>query len=400
MKDFHKGIRRLATVAIGLVFFCAGSLKLMDPVGAGLVMDEYFKFFHAAWLEPAAKAAGVAMALLETLVGAALLAGVWRKVTARITMAMMAFFTILTLILAIFNPQMDCGCFGEAIHLSHLATFLKNVVLCILCALAFLPSKEVTPTRKSKAGAFILTSLAVFGLCIYELGNLPLIDFTEFAPGASLVDNEEDEDADSGIDLSADKDSRSEVMVIYEKDGKEGAFSLDNLPDSTWTFVRVDQIERAYADYEESRPSIFLADHNGEYRNEILNEGNVMVISVYDNSRFGSDDIRKAEKFMENAMAAGFRPVFVSRERVDELDEAFTSDYKKIITLNRSNGGATFISDGEIIKKWKASGRPDAEELVKLTEQNPMEVMVKATSKGRIWYEGFNIYTLALLLLL
>ena len=37
-------------VILGMVLLVAGLLKLMDPVGAGLVMDEYFNFFHLGFL--------------------------------------------------------------------------------------------------------------------------------------------------------------------------------------------------------------------------------------------------------------------------------------------------------------------------------------------------------------
>ena len=75
-----KAVRRICAFIIGLVFFIAGFLKLMDPVGAGLVVEEYFKYLHLSFMMPLAKAAGVGMALLETLLGAALLAGVWPRI--------------------------------------------------------------------------------------------------------------------------------------------------------------------------------------------------------------------------------------------------------------------------------------------------------------------------------
>ena len=75
MKGFHLGLRRLCSILLGLVFFIAGMLKLMDPVGAGLVVEEYFEFFHLGWLAFASKWLAVILALVETLTGAALIAG-------------------------------------------------------------------------------------------------------------------------------------------------------------------------------------------------------------------------------------------------------------------------------------------------------------------------------------
>ena len=44
-----RGFKRICALAVGFVLFIAGLLKLMDPVGAGLQMDAYFKFLHLAF---------------------------------------------------------------------------------------------------------------------------------------------------------------------------------------------------------------------------------------------------------------------------------------------------------------------------------------------------------------
>lgn len=397
MKGFHKGIRRFCTILAGLVFFGAGMLKLMDPVGAGLVVDEYFKFFHTPWLGFASKGVGVVMALIETLTGAALLAGVWRKTVALITSVLTLGFTILTLILVIYNPEMDCGCFGEAIHLTHLQTFLKNIALCAVCAIAFLPFKDFGETRKAKTVAFSIVAASVLVFTAYELVSLPFIDFSEFAPGTELADDEDDEDADNGLTLNADSDTREEYYVIYEKNGQEGAFTLDNLPDSTWTFVRAEMIGRSISDYNGSTPLLYISDNDGEYHNEILTEGKVMVLSIHDAKRYKSYD--KAEKFLAEAREAGFNAIVVSRQPLLELD-SYMSDYKKVITLNRSNGGATFLDNGEVIRKWPARSLPDSEALQKAINKNSAEMMVSSTARGRISFQGFVLYSLAILLIL
>ena len=43
-------LRRLCAFLIGVVFLLAGIFKLLDPVGAGLVMEGYFRFFHVTFL--------------------------------------------------------------------------------------------------------------------------------------------------------------------------------------------------------------------------------------------------------------------------------------------------------------------------------------------------------------
>ena len=119
MKQFIEKLRRFCAFVTGVVFFISGILKILESVGAGLVIKEYLEFFHIGFLGFAAKGLGTAFALTETIIGAALITGVWRKATAYAAMALQGFFTFLTLALVIFNPEMDCGCFGEAIHMTH-----------------------------------------------------------------------------------------------------------------------------------------------------------------------------------------------------------------------------------------------------------------------------------------
>ena len=115
-------LKRFCGFITGFVFFIGGILKLMDPAGTGLIMGEYMDFLHLKFLGFAAKPLGTAFALAETVIGTALITGVWRKTAGVAAMAFQGFFTLLTLALVIFNPQMDCGCFGEAIHLTHMQT--------------------------------------------------------------------------------------------------------------------------------------------------------------------------------------------------------------------------------------------------------------------------------------
>ena len=139
MKKAHHRIRRFCAILIGLVFLASGLLKLLDPVGTGLIVSEYLKFFRMNFLQGAAKGLGMVLSIVEAGTGAALVSGVFRKATAIITSALILFFTIITLILWIANPVMDCGCFGEAIHLTHGETLLKNVALIALALVAFIP---------------------------------------------------------------------------------------------------------------------------------------------------------------------------------------------------------------------------------------------------------------------
>ena len=408
---FFFRLRRLCAFIIGVVFLIAGIFKLLDPVGAGLVMEGYFRFFHVTFLLPAAKVTAVVFALAEAILGAAMISGVWRKQVAIITSAMIVFFTVLTLFLAIFNPVSltDCGCFGEVIHLTNFQTFLKNLVLLAMAMVAFLPFKHFGKNRKRKYVSFGIASASIILFTIYSLTTIPLVDYTEFTPGSELLasvgEDDEDEDA-SGYYRST---------IIYEKNGQEGAFDLDNLPDSTWTYVRTETIFINGTDIEDNRPSLSFTDSSGNYQDEKAIHGNVLAVSVYDPSKANGAFWAKIADVLDGAKTAGFTPLLLvssSKEQFERLPaimpevysrlagSTYSADRKALVTLNRSNGGATWFNDGQLIRKYSHCRIPSGETMLEMTGDDPTEEMLHSSTKNRLHFQGFILYLFAILLIL
>ncbi len=395
MKKGYNIFRRFCAFLLGSVFLVSGILKLMDPVGAEFVMKSYFAFLHIGFMDFSAKFFGVAFALAEAVLGAALMSGVWRKVVGICVVALTTFFTLLTLILLIFNPSMDCGCFGEALHLTHLQTFVKNLILCALCCGAFIPMRELDRPVKVKYVSFALAAVSLACLLVYSLIALPLKDYTAFKPGAVL---QAAADGESG--------EFAEPEFVYEKDGVTRAFPLNDLPDSSWTFVDSRISQEGFA----AGAVLSLTDAEGEYCDTTATQGNVLVISAY--RKLGSGRIEGIENLVRDARELGFSPiVLVPSEDVlpvpseDVLPEKFEgalrfSDFKTIATLNRSNGGVTWISDGQIVRKWSYTLRPSREKLEELLAGEPASLALETASMGSLALQGFLLYVFAVLLLL
>ena len=111
--------RKISAIMVGLVFLASGLLKIMDPVGTGLIVSEYFRLVGLSISLGLAKAFGAVLSMTELTLAAMLITGVFRRIAAFGSLILTGCFTIVTAILLILNPSMDCGCFGEAIHLSH-----------------------------------------------------------------------------------------------------------------------------------------------------------------------------------------------------------------------------------------------------------------------------------------
>lgn len=376
-------MKRFCGFATGFVFFISGLLKLMDPVGAGLVMKEYFKFLHIGFLEVTAMPCALFFAFMETLIGAGLITGVWRKLVAPFALGFQSFFTILTLLLVIFKPEMDCGCFGEAIHLTHSQTFIKNLVLLALLLIYYIPVKYLGETKRKKYVAFGVVSLSTAAFMIYSLLYIPMADFTDFKPGTR-------------INRNSDTEHTYQAVFVYSKDGREETFTLENLPDTTWSFVRTETADTLTR--KSMSAVISIMDKNGGYADSLLASGKVIAVSIY-KDKVSEKDTARLRQFAEDVRSAGFTPMILSTTPIVGLP-SYTCDYKTLVTLNRSNGGATYINDGYIIRKWAKRTLPDPEGLAMLSDEDPTETFIGRDTGTSLAFQGFLLYVFAVMLLL
>lgn len=347
-------VRRIAAVIVGSVFFIAGMLKLMDPVGASLVVEEYLKFLHLRFLVPASGVAGSAMALFEAVLGTAMITGVWRRCTGIVTGVVLAFFTILTFVLWLLNPSMDCGCFGEAIHLTHLQSLVKNLVLCALWALAFLPLKSLGEPLKVKYVSFSIVAVSLCLFLLYSSLSIPLLDFTPFKPGEELQQSED-------VEL-------------------------------------------------EDAPLLSFCDAEGEYFDELAARGNVVVASVYDPENISPLMLESVSAMFADASAASVTPILLIAGTPDQLDamtsdpmllmNSYFADRRTLMTLNRSNGGASYISDGQIVAKWAVRSLPSADKFAELVAKDNTESVIDENSPRRLGMQSILLYVFAVMLLL
>lgn len=409
MAPIYNQFRRLAATIIGAVFFASGILKLIDPVGAGLIVEEYMKFFQANLFVFMAKPSGIFLSLLETFTGAALISGVYRKIAAASASSLIVVFTIITFFLWLFNPPMDCGCFGEALHLTHGQTFIKNIVLLVLSAFAFLPFRDYGQVKKRKYFAFWLSASASVALSIYSLLYIPLVDFTPFNSSSALA-----------VSKPVNESEQEEYVMnfVYEKNGHEGSFTLDRLPDSTWTYVRTEPVKKTDNIEEDSYPSLSFRDAEGNYRDEIAADSAVIAVSAYRPDKLKLKDWEKIGLMLSDASASGYRPLLLlasetgSAERLIPqtglapelrlrlLQFAYYSDYKTLISLNRSNGGAVYFNDGNLIEKWALRALPGKEHLSWRKWHDSVDNMITASSKGRLAFQAFILYSLIVLFLI
>lgn len=346
-----RGFGRICAALAGSVIYLAAIMKLMDPVGTGLIIEDYLKFLHLKFMLPAASLCGTVMSLVEAIVGAAMVTGVWRKVTAIVSGCLLGFFTVLTLILWIENPPMECGCFGEAVHLTHFQTFVKNLVLDALWAVAYLWAKAPLKMHKGKYVAFMIAAGSSILFMIFSYNTIPLIDFTDMAPGEEIMHPEEAMGSDA--------------------------------------------------------PILSFCNAEGEYVDEMLFGNDVLVVSVYVPQKIKKWD--RILSVLEEAESKGLKGALLVASYPEEMNAilgeentagVYYADRRVLMTLNRDNGGASFISDGMIVGKWSSHKLPEGEKIDELVSCDKVEAVAQLSSRHNMLMQSFLLYVFAVMLLI
>ena len=358
-----------ARTLLGLTFIFSGFVKAVDPQGTVYKIEDYLNAFGGFFtnLMPAAPEAAVLLILFEFVLGVLLFLGVWNKQCPWLALLMMLVMTPLTLYLAIANPVTDCGCFGDAIHLSNWATFWKNVVLLVLAIALLLTKDYLFSTWRKPLDLLIFCAAFVgcSGLMAYALTHLPPIDFRPYKIGNNIpelmtVDIPEDAPMDE-----------YEYTFIYEKNGEQREFTLDNYPkdDSIWTFV--DQRSRLVKKgYEAPQPPIhdFVLTLNDEEGNvydmtdEILELDRVVLAIMYKLETADRKQVAKLNRLYLDALQAdvpfyaltgsGEREIDIWRQETGAEYPILSCDGITLKTIVRANPGVVVLSQGTVIDKY------------------------------------------------
>ena len=366
-------LRGLCRVLFALTFIFSGVLKLLDPVGTGLIVHEYLSFMHLDFLDSGAIVLGIALATLEFLIGICVLSGLRLRIVAWVALILTAFFTILTFYLMRFNPISDCGCFGEAIHLTNTQTFIKNVVLLVLAILIFLGRKRATRVAPAPLEWVFIALFALVGLSVAlrALATIPQVDFTAYSVGSSLDE------------LVQENQARFETTFIYTKDGHTEEFTLDNLPDDSWTYLDSKTVQLG------GSTRMAQVDFTLDQM-----EGPVLAVSVHHPDALRAENVERIEAFRTAALAAGIQPVTYGPTETYE-----TADWKSLLTLNRSNGGAVYFNDGTIVAKWANSELPKVD-LPAVLQEDPDVLILKHRIREQLYVSILIAGVLVLLVLM
>lgn len=370
-------LANVSRLLLSVVLIVSGFVKAVDPTGLFYKLQEYLTAFGMeqisdGWIMAAAQLLPAA----EFIVGVLLLMGVYSRTVTFLVFLFFLVFTPFTLVVALWNPVRDCGCFGDALHLSNWATFGKNIVLLLFATMVFFMRRLFV----RKIGLYNRWMVALFALLYVasleyvSMAHLPVLDFRPFAKGADLRES------------VANVPSVEKTVYRFEKDGDVREFDEENYPDSTWNYLgsRTDVIV-------EGRPAIipdfefFGIEDEEDYTSQILEDSGYVCMLIM--NRVETADESRVDRINElydycvemavpfyAATASDVNEVDLWKRRTGGEYPVLWADDVMLKTIVRANPGVLLIKDGTVVGKWNSVDLPSVDEIRKAPTSMPDSV--------------------------
>ena len=359
-----KWITRFCWIFVGVLFIFSGLIKINDPAGTAIKLEEYFEVFGHDFgsfflaFKPFSLVLAIILNVLEIVLGVALLMRWHLKTVLNFLLALIVFFTFLTFYSAYFNKVTDCGCFGDAIKLTPWESFTKDVVLLIMIVI-LLATKRYIPGQKNYAAAALVTGIAtVFSLAIgmYAILHEPIIDFRAYKVG-------------NNIPALMKPSEPLRYKYIMEKNGEEKEFEVYPT-DTTWVYKEMVPLNP------EAGPKITdfsVWNDEGTFTEEVFT-GNKLLILVHTVEKTDKDAFDEINKLVSGLEGSNVKPLALTSSGKQDFDvfrheqnlavPFYFTDATVLKTMMRSNPGIMLLKNGVVVGKWSRNDVPTAEEIM------------------------------------
>ena len=351
-------LSRFFWILVGSVFIFSGLIKLNDPVGTAIKLEEYFEvfahdfgsfflFFHGF-----SRFLSITLSAAEVTLGVAVLLRYQLKITLRLLLGLTIFFGFLTFYSAAFNKVTDCGCFGDAIKLTPWTSFWKDMVLLAgVIVLMRTHERWLKPyNRRPLIGTVLVTSAAgiAVGIGVWALGHLPIIDLLPYGPGKDI-----------GQQMKPAEPAR--YRYTFTKPDGSDVQSEEYIMDSTFKYKAMEVLNPA-----ESKPKITdlrIWNDEGDYTPQFL-QGNKLVLVIQGFEKLDRDRMPNIAELLRQAAASSRRiePVILTaasqadfeifRKEKNLVAPYYFADATVLKTMIRSNPGLMLLQNGRVIDKW------------------------------------------------
>ncbi|OGX83434.1 DoxX family protein [Hymenobacter lapidarius] len=367
-------LTRIAWFLLGALFIFSGLIKLNDPVGTAIKLEEYFEVFAVdfgsffLYFKGIARTLSIVLSSMEVILGVALLLRWHMRHTLWALLTLLVFFTFLTFYSAAFNKVTDCGCFGDFIKLTPWTSFAKDVFLLVLWAIVFFNQRFLRHAYvQGTQGIMTMTfvSAIAIGIGMRALGHLPYLDFLPYKVGNDI-----------GKLMKPAEPARYRYTMTRNGETKE----FDKYPtDSTWQYQAM-----ATLNPEQSRPVITdfeISDVNGNsYTGELL-KGNKLVLIVQNTNKTDRDRFEAINALMTAAAKSrkditALTITSTSPAKFDSFRHDmnlsgpyYFADATVLKSIIRSNPGLVILNNGVVQAKYHYHDIPELFEVEKALAQ-------------------------------
>ena len=365
---------------LAVVFIFSGFVKAIDPLGTQYKIQDYIDAFGWAGVFPdfVPFLASALLGMLEFCLGVYLFFGIRRIIAPRAVVAIMAVMTPLTFWLALDNPVSDCGCFGDAVVLSNWETFWKNVVLLAMSVVVLKWRKRIFSLATARFDWLIALYgfIYIFSMTIYCYRELPVFDFRPFHVGADIR---------QGMEIpEGEEPTEYETRFILQKDGVEKEFTLENYPDSTWTFVDSKTVVKKQG-YEPPIHdfSMMNVEDGEDITEQVLSDKNYTFLLVSHQLGLADDtQIDLINELYDYSLEYGYAFYCLtssSDEDILKWKDNTGAEYPFCLmdnitlkTMIRSNPGLILLKEGKVIRKWSVNNLPNEYDLTDSLDRLPI----------------------------
>lgn len=382
----------LCRIIVALTFIFSGFVKAIDPIGLQYKLQDYLGAigipgFLPDWM---LLIMAVLLAAVEFCMGIFLLFAIQRRLISKLIVVFMSIMTLITVWLAVANPVKDCGCFGDALHLTNTETLVKNIIL-LGCSIVIMRRPLAMFRFISESNQWIVINYTIVfifvssGLSLYYL---PLFDFRPYRIGTNIP---------RGMEIPKDAEQPLfETTFIMEKGGQRKEFTLNDYPDSTWKFIdsKTVQVKEGYI------PPIHdfsVADRKTgkDLTDSVLRHKGYtfLLIAPYleraDDSNFG--DIDQLYEYAQTYNIPFYCLTASTAKAIQRWRDITGAEYPFCITdettlktIVRSNPGLLLLKDGTIINKWSHNQLPNGAKLSLPITQSALGKMPQDSVPGKI----------------
>ncbi|MDH5368005.1 MAG: DoxX family protein [Cyclobacteriaceae bacterium] len=353
---------------VGGLFIFSGLIKLNDPIGTEIKLEEYFGVFAADFgslfelFIPIALPIGMILIVLEIVLGVAVLINYNMKKTTWLLLLLILFFSFLTFYSAYFDKVTDCGCFGDAIKLTPWESFYKDMVLLVLIAHLFFYRRKYEPLLRTRSGnsVIIATTFLSFYLGVLAVRHLPFIDFRAYKIGNNIPEQM----------IPAEQPV---IEYVFEKNGEEVRSEKYLSADDGYTYkessvLNADATVPKITDYN-------VIDVEGNDVTEQTYVGMKLLLIINDASKTklrNMDEIRSLVNDLDGKietmiLTSSSETTFEPFRHEHQLAAPFYfTDATVIKAMIRSNPGIILLKNGTVLGKWHHNDTPSLNEIVNI----------------------------------